>query len=88
MAPSNALAVAALVIGLASCAQGRDPTTSHALAQEPPGAPVPTLGPDDGVPFLPSSAHAGREAQAGAVPAGGTVEESAVPAGTRQPARR
>lgn len=57
MAPSNALVVAALVVaalvvGLASCAQGRAPSAGHGLAQEPPSAPVQTLGPDDGVPFV------------------------------------
>jgi hypothetical protein len=88
MALSRALAAAALIVGLAGCAQGRDPTAGHGVTQERPRAPVATLGPDDGVPFVPPSGHASAKTAAGGVPAAGPADEATEPRGMQQPARR
>lgn len=83
-APAGAVLAIGLVIGLAGCAQGHAPVA----APEPPHAPVATLGPDDGMPFVPSSAHPGAKATAGRAPAIEPVEATAGSTEARETARR
>lgn len=83
-AQAGAVLAIGLVIGLAACAQGHAPVA----AQEPPHAPVATLGPDDGMPFVPSSGHPGPKAPVGRAPAIEPVEATTGPPEPRETARR
>lgn len=52
------LAIAGLAACVSGCAQGRDAPRARIGSQEPPLAPVPTRGPDDGLPFASPRNHA------------------------------
>lgn len=85
MAWSKALAAVCLIVWLAGCAQGRDSAAARSAAHEPPRAPVPTLGPDDGVPFPNPATKAARTAPARPASAAGDSTDGAV---TQHPAER
>lgn len=91
MAFNRLLAAAWLAVGLAGCAQGRDPAGRHGSAQEAPRAPVATLGPDDGLPFTTTPGKAEEHApppNPGFQPPAAKAANAADGPGTVQPAHR
>lgn len=85
MTTGKALTAFWLAVSLSGCAQQHGTASAPGSGHDPPRTPVPTLGPDDGLPYASATQHAAHPVpRQPAAAAGDTVSGTA----TGQPARR